>query len=91
MAQRTFGSDNPDTVQQFRNGTGLPNSLPKVGPVVISEIMYHPASVDTNDNVLDEFIELHNITGVSTLLYDASLPFEYVALEKGRYVSVPHQ
>ncbi|HUR46834.1 MAG TPA: lamin tail domain-containing protein, partial [Candidatus Saccharimonadales bacterium] len=89
MAQRTFGTDNPDTVQQFRTGTGLPNSLPKVGPIVISEIMYHPASVDTNDNVLDEFIELHNITLFSAPLYDASYPSNVWRLKKAVSFSFP--
>src|SRR5262249_19134787 len=65
MSARTFGQDNPATLDQFRMGTGLSNSYPKVGPVVISEIMYHPpdiivSGVSTNDNVVDEFIELHN-------------------------------
>jgi len=41
------------------------NSYPKVGPVVINEIMYHPPDIVTPTNVIsnadDEFIELHNI------------------------------
>ncbi|HTG43251.1 MAG TPA: lamin tail domain-containing protein, partial [Verrucomicrobiae bacterium] len=89
MAQRTFGTDNPDTVEQFRVGTGLSNSLPKIGPVVISEIMYHPQNVDTNDNVLDEFIELHNITGVSVPLYDTAYPSNTWRLKKAVTFSFP--
>jgi len=61
MAQRTFGADNPGTVAQFRTGTGLSNSYPKVGPVIINEIMYHPNSGGT-ELVDEEFVELHNIT-----------------------------
>ena len=38
------------------------NSGPKVGPVVISEIMYHPPDLaGGEDNQDDEFIELRNI------------------------------
>ncbi len=36
---------------------GAPNTLPKVGPVVISEVMYHPAST-----AAAEYIELLNIS-----------------------------
>lgn len=43
------------------------NSYPKVGPVVISEIMYNPQSGDQNQ----EFVELHNITSQPVTLYDS--------------------
>jgi hypothetical protein len=78
MSQRTFGADNPATIEQFRTGTGLSNAYPRVGPVVISEIMYHPPDIisggATNDNELDEFIELHNITGTNVPLYHTAFP-----------------
>jgi len=74
LSRRTFGRDNPDTSDEFRMGTGLPNAYPKVGPIVISEIMYHPPDNGTNDNVADEFIELRNITGASVPLYDPAFP-----------------
>jgi len=41
------------------------NSYPRVGPVVISEIMYHP---DSNENA--EYIELKNISDQPVTLYD---------------------
>lgn len=40
---------------------GATNSLPKVGPVVLSEIMYHPPDLGGTDNTLEEYIELQNI------------------------------
>ena len=43
------------------------NSLPKVGPVVISEIMYHP---ETNADA--EYLELTNISNSSVTLFDAA-------------------
>ncbi len=71
MKQRTFGVDSPGTVAAFRTGTGLPNSAPLVGPVVINEIAYHPPDIGgTNDNVNDEFIELFNITSNAVPLFD---------------------
>ncbi|MEY2409364.1 MAG: hypothetical protein QOF48_2034, partial [Verrucomicrobiota bacterium] len=74
MAARSFGADNAETLADFRLGGGLANSSPKVGPVVISEIMYHPPDSGTNDDVLNEFIELRNITGATVPLYDVSFP-----------------
>jgi Lamin Tail Domain/Putative Ig domain len=78
MATPTFGVSNPATLQQFRSGTGAANSLPKVWPIVISEIMYHPPDMleGTNqvDNSDDEYIELHNITGIDQPLFDPDYP-----------------
>ena len=70
LSQRTFGMDNPTTLAQFRAGTGSTNNCPHVGPVVISEIMYHPADFGTNSPDDEEYIELLNITGVSVPLFD---------------------
>jgi hypothetical protein len=39
-----------------------PNSSPVIGPVIISEIHYHPPDFSGTDNTRDEFIELQNIT-----------------------------
>ena len=44
------------------------NAPPRIGPVVISEVMYHPL------NDTDEFVELHNITDAPVLLYDPAHP-----------------
>lgn len=74
MSERTFGVDNPATVEQFRTGAGRTNSYPKVGPVVFSEIMYNPPPLGTNDNARDEFLELRNITAGAVSLYDTNFP-----------------
>ena len=74
MSAHTFGVDDPSTVEEFRQGTGAPNAYPRVGPIVISEIMYHPPDLGTNDNARDEFIELHNITTAPVPLYDPDHP-----------------
>jgi hypothetical protein len=73
LASRTFGVDNPANVSQFRTGTGLTNSYPRVGPVVINEIMYHPVTgsgTNATENTDEEFVELFNITSNSVPLYD---------------------
>lgn len=72
MAERTFGQDNPATIPIFRTGKGETNSLPKVGPMVITEIMYHPFSATTNsDESLTEYIEVRNITSAALPLYNS--------------------
>ena len=57
-------------VAQSANTLGTNNAYPLVGPVVISEIMYHPLDLGQGDNALDEYIELHNITTNTVALYD---------------------
>ncbi len=46
---------------------GRANAAPVVGPVVISEIMYHPMDVEDA-----EYVELLNISGSAVTLYDAT-------------------
>ncbi|NCD34805.1 MAG: hypothetical protein EOL87_15485 [Spartobacteria bacterium] len=45
------------------------NAYPAVGPIVISEIMYHPATSDTY-----EFVELYNSSSAEVFFYDADYP-----------------
>jgi hypothetical protein len=74
LSGRTFGIDQPASVEQFRTGAGLPNAAPKAGSIVISEIFYHPPDLVSGTNLLDnsadEFIELQNITSTSVPLFD---------------------
>lgn len=68
---RTFGVDFPVSLDDFRSGTGQPNQPPKVGPAVISEVMYHPSSeVPAQDNTDDEFIEIRNLSPFPLPLYN---------------------
>ncbi len=83
MTARSFGVDNPATTAQFRTSTGLLNPYPKVGPLVISEIMYHPQDIGTNDNLLDEYIELASITNGVLKLYDPAYPTNTWSLQGG--------
>ncbi len=61
-------------VAQSSNTLGATNAAPKVGPVVISEIMYHPPDLFRNgqyfNNAQDEYIELANITAAPVALFD---------------------
>jgi len=61
--QKSTGSYN--FVAMSVNTPGSANTYPKVGPIVISEIMYHP------DSPADaEYVELLNISGTEVTLYD---------------------
>ncbi len=68
MSNRTFGVDNPLTVEQFRDGTGLSNAYPRVGPIVINEIMYNPSATGK------EFLELCNTAATNVPLFDQAWP-----------------
>lgn len=62
-------------VLQSVNTLGQRNAYPRVGPVVVSEIMYHPPDLAGGlDDDLNEFIELQNITGTNVPLYDVNYP-----------------
>jgi hypothetical protein len=63
---------------------GTSNALPRVGPVVISEIMYHPPDATNGvDDDLDEYIELQNITGGPVPLYDVANTGDTWRLQSG--------
>ncbi|MEW6158352.1 MAG: lamin tail domain-containing protein [Verrucomicrobiota bacterium] len=58
-------------VAQSRVSLGEPNAGPRVGPVVIHEIHFNPQPIfGTNNNTIDEYIELRNISGQTVPLFD---------------------
>jgi hypothetical protein len=63
---------NSDGVEQFPiqavKSFGAPNPGPKVGPIVISEIMYNPPAGEY------EYVELANVTNLTIPLYDPDYP-----------------
>jgi hypothetical protein len=65
-------------VAQRTNSLNATNAGPLVGPIVITEINYHPADVgvigQAYANTLDEFIELRNIAATNTPLYNPAAP-----------------
>jgi hypothetical protein len=73
LDRRTFGADSPASLSEFRTGTGRPNATPRVGPLVINEIMYAPPSglSGSAGTAADaEYIELNNVTSNPIPLYD---------------------
>ncbi|MBN1846002.1 MAG: lamin tail domain-containing protein, partial [Sedimentisphaerales bacterium] len=78
--ERSFGPSAPDVafghyvkstggndfVAMSSNTPGWANAYPKIGPLVITEIAYHPAS-----NGDAEYVELVNVSGAALTLYDA--------------------
>ena len=64
--QKSTGTYN--FVAMSSNTLGAANAYPKVGPVVINEIMYSPASGGQNE----EYIELRNTTGSTVNLFDVN-------------------
>ena len=75
-------TDTYNFVAMSENTPGDDNAYPKVGPIVISEIMYHPRDPNMGSPYTDdddfEYVELHNITGSAVTLqeYDNELQID---------------
>ena len=61
-------SDSYNFIAMAAATPGAPNSVPRVGPIVISEIMYNPAGSGTGDA---EYIELLNVSSQPVVLFDS--------------------
>jgi len=71
-------TDTYNFVPMSTNTPSLPNAYPKVGPVVISEIMYHPEIFWGNWDA--EYIELYNISDQTVNLYDVNgMPWQFTS------------
>ncbi len=75
----TFGryvtSDGREHFVAQRGSTlGAANAGPKVGPVVINEIMYSPPPFGLAADSLDEYLELRNISNQTVPLFDTANP-----------------
>ena len=86
-SRQTFGVPEPLTVQEFRTGTGATNAYPKIGPLVINEIMYAPSNTIYGTNLVptqnpdEEYIEILNITTNTVPLYDPQYPTNHWKLK----------
>jgi hypothetical protein len=74
MERTTFGVDAPGSVAEFRAGQGAANAAPRVGPVVINEILAVP--VDLGDMAVSHaaYLELKNVSGQPLPLFDPARP-----------------
>ncbi|MDP6082685.1 MAG: lamin tail domain-containing protein [Verrucomicrobiota bacterium] len=91
LAKPTFGVNSPSSVAAFRKGNGAANASVKVGPVVIHEIMYHPAPLPLGAGTPDdEFIELRNITHTTVPLYDPLHPGNTWRIDGGAAFEFPN-
>ena len=62
-------------VAEWHPSPGGQNWGPRIGPVVISELMAHPAPVFAKENnTRDEFVELLNLSDVEQPLFDPAAP-----------------
>ena len=50
--------------------SNAPNSAVRIGPLVVTEMMFHPLPVATFDNTRDEFIEIRNASAQTVPLFD---------------------
>ncbi|MDA3928612.1 MAG: lamin tail domain-containing protein, partial [Prolixibacteraceae bacterium] len=66
FGRHIISTGNDHFVAMASNTFGSQNSLPKVGPVVINQIMYHPADYNF------EYIQLVNITNNEVQLFEES-------------------
>ena len=73
--------------------SGQEFSKMRLGPVVISEIMYHPQDIFTNnaywDDTEDEYIELCNTANVTVALFDAQTLTNTLRLRDAVHYSFP--
>ena len=76
LRARTFGVDAPTDLAEFRTGAGLSNAPALVGPIVISELMYHPpdAGGASGESPDLEYIELLNLAADAVALFDPAHP-----------------
>lgn len=59
---------------QVRPTLGQANAGPAIPPVVITEVMFDPPPLNSENNLRDEFIEIFNASQQSVPLYDPAFP-----------------
>lgn len=76
-------------VAQTVNTPGAPNAGPRVGPIVINEIMFEPPPTPPYADTLHEYVELYNLTDQPVPLYDPAHPTNTWRMEGLGYVFPP--
>ncbi|MCX8156390.1 MAG: lamin tail domain-containing protein [Verrucomicrobiae bacterium] len=98
MSRLSFGTsvtanDPPEMMSVFLTGRGETNPYPLVGPIIISEIMYHPPDIiqGTNrlDDSLNEYIELTNLASTNVPLFTPTEPTNRWSLNGGIEFTFP--
>ena len=89
LSSPTFGVSAPATVEEFRTGTGARNAGPKSGPVIINEVMYHPADSNALNRLACEYVELLNISSQPVPLYNLKEPTNTWTLTGGISYTFP--
>jgi hypothetical protein len=77
LAAPSFGRSDPSSSADFRMGRGAANREPRVGTVMLSEIMVRPADGQP------EWIELENRSDQSVYLFDPAAPERTWAFTEG--------
>jgi hypothetical protein len=65
------------------------NSAIRIGPLVITELMFQPLTVGTDDNTRDEYIEIRNNSPQTVTLYDPAHPANAWRLAGGAEFEFP--
>ena len=74
-SSRTFGVDNPVSVDQFRTGKGARNAAALVGPIIFNELMFYPPLIGgLEDDTLNEYHRVVQHHGGGCRLFDPSFP-----------------
>lgn len=74
FGRHVMSTGNAHFVPQSRATLGEANAGPRVGPVVVAEIMYRPPDIGTNDNSREEYLVLANLSGEAVPLFDPASP-----------------
>ena len=78
-------------VTQKANTLGTANAGPKVGPIVINEIMYAPPPFGLDPDTADEYVELRNVSGNTVPLFDPLHPTNVFRLDGAVQYAFPTQ
>lgn len=89
LEKLSFGVDRPASVIHFRQGKGAANAASQVGPVVISEILFHPAATGVGQEGTEEFLELESIASEAVPLFDPLFPTNTWRLRDGISFNLP--
>jgi hypothetical protein len=74
LERPTFGINAPTSLAEFRSGQGAANAGPRVGPLVINEIMAVPVDLGDLPTSRAEYLELKNVGGQELPLFDPAHP-----------------